>query len=104
MAKATSAAKAATPKGIKKNKKLTLMIIPFVILVFLFSYFPLHGWIYAFYDYKPPLPAHASHYIPGAASNLLRNADVFRSKLPEQWYGPVFRIPELFQQGSYPGA
>ena len=58
----------------------------------------------AFYDYKPPLPAHASHYIPGAASNLLRNADAFRSKLPEQWYGPVFRIPELFQQGSYPGA
>ena len=47
MAKATSAAKAATPKGSKKNKKLTLMIIPFVILVFLFSYFPLHGWIYA---------------------------------------------------------
>ena len=56
MAKATSAAKTATPKGSKKNKKLTLMIIPFVILVFLFSYFPLHGWIYAFYDYKPPLP------------------------------------------------
>ena len=49
MAKATSAAKTATPKGSKKNKKLTLMIIPFVILVFLFSYFPLHGWIYAFY-------------------------------------------------------
>ena len=43
MAKATSAAKAATPKGSKKNKKLTLMIIPFVILVFLFSYFPLHA-------------------------------------------------------------
>ena len=32
MAKATSAAKTATPKGMKKNKKLTLMIIPFVIL------------------------------------------------------------------------
>ena len=31
MAKATSAAKTATPKGSKKNKKLTLMIIPFVI-------------------------------------------------------------------------
>ena len=34
MAKATSAAKTATPKGSKKNKKLTLMIIPFVIFLF----------------------------------------------------------------------
>lgn len=31
-----------------------LWILPFVILVFLFSYFPLHGWIYSFFDYKPP--------------------------------------------------
>lgn len=63
MAKATSAAKTATPKGSKKNKKLTLMIIPFVILVFLFSYFPLHGWIYAFYDYKPPLPLSKCEFV-----------------------------------------
>ena len=32
-----------------------LMILPFLILCFLFSYFPLHGWIYAFYDYRAPL-------------------------------------------------
>lgn len=31
-----------------------LCILPFLMLVFLFSYFPLHGWIYSFYDYKPP--------------------------------------------------
>ncbi len=31
-----------------------LWILPFILLVFLFSYFPLHGWIYSFYDYKPP--------------------------------------------------
>ena len=35
--------------------KLFLMILPFLILCFLFSYFPLHGWIYALYDYKAPL-------------------------------------------------
>lgn len=35
--------------------KLFLLIVPFIILSFLFSYFPLHGWIYAFFDYKPPL-------------------------------------------------
>ncbi len=26
-----------------------------LLLCFAFSYFPLHGWIYSFYDYKPPL-------------------------------------------------
>lgn len=42
------------PKS-KKKKKMFLYIMPFIFLCFLFSYFPLHGWIYAFYDYKPPL-------------------------------------------------
>ena len=37
------------------GKKLFCYLIPFIILCFLFSYFPLHGWIYAFYDFKPPL-------------------------------------------------
>ncbi|MBR3041560.1 MAG: sugar ABC transporter permease [Eubacterium sp.] len=30
------------------------MVLPFVILVLIFSYYPLYGWRYAFYDYKPP--------------------------------------------------
>lgn len=34
--------------------KLFLLILPFLVLIFLFSYFPLHGWAYAFYDYRPP--------------------------------------------------
>lgn len=42
-------------KGLSEGKKLFLYIVPFLILSFAFSYFPLHGWIYAFYDYKPPL-------------------------------------------------
>ena len=40
--------------GAKKGFGYFLWILPFLVLVFLFSYFPLHGWIYAFYDYKPP--------------------------------------------------
>lgn len=45
---------------IKNRKKLKgyllfLYILPFLVLSFTFSYYPLHGWIYAFYDYKPPL-------------------------------------------------
>ncbi|RDY28866.1 ABC transporter permease subunit [Lachnotalea glycerini] len=42
----------------KKNvqgKIMFLYIVPFLILSFAFSYFPLHGWAYAFFDYRPPL-------------------------------------------------
>lgn len=42
-------------KSTVQGRKLFLCIVPFLILSFLFSYFPLHGWIYAFFDYKPPL-------------------------------------------------
>ncbi|HWT73128.1 MAG TPA: ABC transporter permease subunit, partial [Mobilitalea sp.] len=38
-----------------EGKKMFLLILPFLILCFLFSYYPLHGWIYAFYDYRAPL-------------------------------------------------
>ena len=33
--------------------RLFLVMLPFIILVFIFSYLPLYGWIYAFFDYKP---------------------------------------------------
>lgn len=36
--------------------RMFFMILPFLILVFLFSYYPLYGWIYAFFDYRSPLP------------------------------------------------
>ncbi len=42
----------------RKNKegfKMFLLILPFLILCFMFSYFPLYGWIYSLYDYKAPL-------------------------------------------------
>ena len=42
----------------KKNREgkiMFLLIVPFLILCFMFSYFPLHGWIYALYDYRAPL-------------------------------------------------
>ncbi len=43
--------------------KLFLMIIPCLILVFLFSYFPLHGWAYALYDYRPPFKLKDCTYV-----------------------------------------
>jgi multiple sugar transport system permease protein/putative aldouronate transport system permease protein len=39
----------------QQGVKLFLYVLPFILLSFTFSYFPLHGWIYAFFDYKPPL-------------------------------------------------
>lgn len=37
----------------REGIQLFLMAIPFLILVFIFSYLPLWGWRYAFYDYQP---------------------------------------------------
>ncbi|MDR0999508.1 MAG: ABC transporter permease subunit [Clostridiales bacterium] len=34
----------------------TLYIMPFIILLLIFSYYPLFGWVYAFFDYRPPKP------------------------------------------------
>lgn len=33
-----------------------LYIVPFIILVAVFAYYPLYGWGYAFFDYRPPKP------------------------------------------------
>lgn len=49
-----------TPKAEKDEKckidapyQLFLMLLPFLLLVFVFSYLPLYGWRFAFFDYKP---------------------------------------------------
>lgn len=42
-------------KTSNQGKKMFLYILPFLVLIFTFSYFPLHGWVYAFFDYRPPL-------------------------------------------------
>ncbi len=56
MKKGKTAAAALPQKktGDKRGIRYFLWIVPFLILVFLFSYFPLHGWLYSFFDYKPP--------------------------------------------------
>ena len=42
-------------KKLDQGKRMFLYMLPFLLLCFAFSYFPLHGWIYSFYDNKPPL-------------------------------------------------
>ncbi len=43
--------------------KYFLMVAPFLCLTFLFSYYPLYGWVYALYDYKPPLPLDQANFV-----------------------------------------
>jgi putative aldouronate transport system permease protein len=47
----------------REGKIMFLCILPFLILVFLFSYFPLHGWVYSLYDYKPALGLSGSEFV-----------------------------------------
>lgn len=46
-----------------KKYKLFLLMLPFLVLVFLFSYLPLYGWSYAFYNYKFGLPMNQQEFV-----------------------------------------
>ncbi len=46
-----------------KKFKLFLMMLPFLVAVFLFSYLPLSGWRYAFYNYKLGLSMDQQEYV-----------------------------------------
>ena len=43
--------------------RLWLLVVPFLILSVLFSYLPLFGWVYAFFDYQPPIPLSESEFV-----------------------------------------
>ncbi|MNW23995.1 putative multiple-sugar transport system permease YteP [compost metagenome] len=62
---------------------LFLMALPFLVLAFLFSYLPLYGWIYAFYDYRPGIPLSASEYMgfewfTSMISNEIQRQEIIR--------------------------
>ncbi|AZS42820.1 ABC transporter permease [Microbacterium oleivorans] len=55
-----------TERPVSKNRRsfrMFLCIVPFLVLVFLFSYFPLYGWIYALFDYRPALGLGGSDFV-----------------------------------------
>jgi multiple sugar transport system permease protein/putative aldouronate transport system permease protein len=47
----------------KKSMTMFLCILPFLGLVFVFSYLPLYGWIFSLYDYKPALGLTGSEFV-----------------------------------------
>lgn len=55
--------KAAYTNKKRVSKKKFLCILPFMILLGIFAYYPLYGWIYAFFDYEPPIPLSQSPFV-----------------------------------------
>ncbi|MFD1430861.1 MULTISPECIES: ABC transporter permease [Lacticaseibacillus] len=47
----------------KRSRRMWLLIVPFLVLVVAFSYYPLFGWVYAFFDYEPPIPLRDSQFV-----------------------------------------
>ena len=54
---------ASAAKKKRKGKIEFLYILPFILLVAVFSYYPLWGWVYAFFDYKPPFPLEWKNFV-----------------------------------------
>ncbi|MCI1982207.1 MAG: ABC transporter permease subunit [Oscillospiraceae bacterium] len=63
MNSANTAKRAPAKKSKWESYKLFLMIVPFLAVMFIFTYLPLYGWIYAFYDYTPPLKLSQCPYV-----------------------------------------
>jgi len=47
---------------ISQGKKLFLMAMPLLVIVFVFSYLPLVGWSIAFFDYRPGMQLTADNF------------------------------------------
>lgn len=50
-------------KQLNKQRDLLFMCLPFVVLVFIFNYLPLWGWLMAFQNYKPHLGVRGSEWV-----------------------------------------
>ncbi|QHQ59394.1 ABC transporter permease subunit [Anaerocolumna sedimenticola] len=46
-----------------RSYKEFLYILPFIALIAVFAYYPLYGWVYAFFDYRPPQPMTIDNFV-----------------------------------------
>ena len=46
-----------------RSYKEFLYILPFIVVVAVFAYYPLYGWVYAFFDYRPPQPMTMDNFV-----------------------------------------
>ncbi|MBQ9333925.1 MAG: sugar ABC transporter permease [Lachnospiraceae bacterium] len=58
-----------------------LYVLPFIILVLIFAYYPLYGWVYAFYDYKPPAPLSKDLFVGFKWFHYMIDNDIKRKQL-----------------------
>ena len=59
--------------------RLFLMAAPFLAAVFVFSYLPLYGWLYAFFDYRAGLQLFNCKFVGFKYfEQLVNNAVLFR--------------------------
>lgn len=50
-------------RAAKDGRTLLIMILPFCVFLFLFSYVPLFGWSYSFFNYKPAIPLSKTPFV-----------------------------------------
>ncbi|WP_239614293.1 ABC transporter permease [Cohnella mopanensis] len=85
-----------------RNKYLYMMSLPFVIWVFIFSYYPLWGWTMAFQKYKPGKSFGEQKWVGLEHFRYLFNDDTFylvlRNTLAMSFMGIIagFAIPIIF--------
>ena len=75
-----SKTKALTMTKPRKDYKLLYYALPFMIIVLLFNYIPIFGWIYAFFDYVPGVKLNDSEFVGLEYFKLIfTDANVWRS-------------------------
>ena len=63
-----------------RQYKLLIMAMPFMLLVFLFNYIPIFGWIYSVFDYVPGVPLQDCDFLGGEYFRLMfRDSNVLRA-------------------------
>lgn len=67
----------------RDGMKLFLMLLPCLLFVFVFSYLPLWGWSYSFYNYKPGRSLANSEFVGWAHYTRLFGNPVYRRQLLE---------------------
>lgn len=64
----------------KKKYKLLFMILPFMLIIFLFNYVPLFGWLYSLFDYLPGVSLKDSEFVGLYYFRMIfKDANVLRS-------------------------
>ncbi len=61
--------------------RLLLLALPFIVLVFVFYYLPLYGWIYSLFDYKPGIRLFRNEFVGFRFFTELVNTPIARQEI-----------------------